>query len=495
MKKINLLIFLCCILSSHAQDISFEQTVHFIQKKVSCCSVPFAASTKSKVDSVAIFKNGNTTLFYPDKKPKQTFNIFKLYKEDNSATGIDTILGGKFIQFYVSKERIRLIRFATPQDAKEVYTALLQLLTFNKTENKPVKDLDFEETKDVINGMLAKWAERGNIYKITAEPNGSVAIINGRDQSFQFNLFDLSSNQNNNKSDDYRIETITCDVKTQAPLAWINFNTKNGQVAFIRLKCETSKAALDSIRNAFLHLKSLCSNSNTLHNTSSAAIYFVSRNTVLQSGNKMLAGSIRSIDKKDEGDTTLSVYSNGEGWLDKDSFPIGDWNFYSKNKAGKEYLFKSGTYHRTTAPMFEVTNIDSTDLAKKYGTSYYSLQQAQLQIIPFIKTNQWHYYHANGKIWKKVNYKISQVPIITNIVMNDPANQASTELIIVLKEELDEWIAGELKEYDEKGSVYKKLQYHTTGEVYKKILYNKNGIIIKTETAKPHQNPVLPTKY
>ncbi|MCY7292473.1 MAG: hypothetical protein LH615_09875 [Ferruginibacter sp.] len=35
--------------------------------------------------------------------------------------------------------------------------------------------------------------------------------------------------------------------------------------------------------------------------------------------------------------------------------------------------------------MFEVINIDSSDIAKNYGTSYSILQQEQPKIIPFIK--------------------------------------------------------------------------------------------------------------
>lgn len=419
-----------------------------------------------------------------------------MYKEEKGATGIDTIMGGKFIQFYVSEEKIRLIRFATSNDSKEVYTAFLRLLKFGQRENEAVYNLNFEETQEVINRMLGKWAERGNVVKIIAQPDGNVTIINGRNQSLQFNLFDLSSNQNNGMRDDYSIETIPCDEKTHAPLAWINFNTTSEKAAFIRLECETSKAELDSIRNAFLHLKSLCSKPNAVNSSSTTtAVYFVNRNTVLRSGNKMLVGSIRPIDEKDEGDTTFSIYSYGEGWLNKDSLPVGKWNFYSKNKAGKEFLFKSGSYHPTIASMFEVINIDSLDLAKHYSLSFFRLQQEQLQMIPFIKTNKWNYFHANGRIWKTVNYKSSQVPIVTNTVMNDLADQSSTKLIIVLKEEPDEWIDGELNEYDEKGSLYKKLVYQPSGEVYKKTLYNKNGNIIKTEIARPYQNQVLTTNY
>ncbi|MCY7292472.1 MAG: hypothetical protein LH615_09870 [Ferruginibacter sp.] len=79
--------------------------------------------------------------------------------------------------------------------------------------------------------------------------------------------------------------------------------------------------------------------------------------------------------------------------------------------------------------------------------------------------------------------------------MNDPAKQSATELVIVLKEELDEWIDGELNEFDDTGSLYKKLEYQTTGEVFKKKLYNKNNSIKKSETAKPYQSIISITNY
>jgi hypothetical protein len=58
-----------------AQDMSFEHTVEFIQAKISCCSVPYSASTKGKADSIAIGRNGDITISYSDNKLKQTFNL------------------------------------------------------------------------------------------------------------------------------------------------------------------------------------------------------------------------------------------------------------------------------------------------------------------------------------------------------------------------------------------------------------------------------------
>src|SRR5687767_6772271 len=119
MKLLLSLLLLLPIFKGEAQGLYFEETVHFIQQKVECCSVPFSKSTSRKVAKIGIAKNGNITLSYPDKQPPQTFNLFELYQEEEGAIGIDTIMSGKFIQFYVNENRIRLIRFATAADAAE----------------------------------------------------------------------------------------------------------------------------------------------------------------------------------------------------------------------------------------------------------------------------------------------------------------------------------------------------------------------------------------
>ena len=247
-----------------AQDVNFEQTVNFIQNKVYCCSVPFSKSTQRKVDSIDIGKNGNITLSYSDKKVKHTFNLFELHKETEKATGIDTIIGGKFIQFYVNEKRIRMIRFATAADAKEIYAALLRLFILCRRETKMFSRLNFEQTLDVINAKLVKWSERGNVVTISALENGNIKIKNKWNQLLQFNFFDLPDTDDNEYSRN-GIEIIPCDTKAHAQLAWINFNTTNGSGSFIRFDCKTPLAELEIIRGAFLHLRSLCVEAGSQH--------------------------------------------------------------------------------------------------------------------------------------------------------------------------------------------------------------------------------------
>jgi len=423
--------------SLHAQvNHSYKQTAEFIQKKVSCCSVPFAASSNAKVDSIAIELNGATTLYYSDKRGKNIFNLFELYKENQWETGIDTILKGKFVQFFISEKRARLIRFATAQDAKEVYQAFSQLIKPGKNEKKMFSDLNFAQTVDVINIRLSKWTEKGNHIKVIAFADGTVTIVNKSNQFFRFNLFELIPPDNDKW---WGIETISCDPRSHAPIAWINFNTLRGTAAFLRLQCSTPEPELHIIRNAFLHLRSLCKNSNSSYTRPNESIYFVNRNAVINTNNKMLALSIRSIDKKDEEDTTLSINSNGEGWLDKDSLPVGEWKFYATDNGGKEYLFKSGIYEHTNPDMFEVKGIDSSDFAKNYHLSFRNLQVRQVQIIPFVKSGKWNYYHSNASLWKTVYYINNKIPITIGIVLVDPEKNDPTRLIVELKDRLDEW--------------------------------------------------------
>ena len=247
-----LLVVLCfSICGMHAQEMNFEQTVSFLQQKINCCSVPFAASTSRKVDSIFIDKNGDVTLTYSDKKPALTFNIFELYIEENGENGIDTVMGGKFVQFYINEEKIRMIRLANANDAGQVYDAFLKLYNLCSKEVKMFNDLNFKQTIDVINIRLAKWAEGGSGIQLNAMQNGDVIISNKTNQVFRFNFFNLARVNDG-------VEVEVCDIRRHAPRAWINFRNPSATTAFIRLECNTPEAELKIMRAAILHLKSLC---------------------------------------------------------------------------------------------------------------------------------------------------------------------------------------------------------------------------------------------
>ena len=189
MRLLLLFIFCSFFYDLHAQALSFEQTVSFIQNKIHCCSVPFTGSAQRKADSIEIDQKGNITLSYSDDKPNQTFNIFRLYKADENAKGIDTIMGGKFIQFYINEEKIRMIRFATAEDAEQVYAALMHLYEVCSEEVKMFTDLNFKQTIDVVNIRLAKWSEDGDLT-LNALQTGDVKITNKHKQSFRINFFE-----------------------------------------------------------------------------------------------------------------------------------------------------------------------------------------------------------------------------------------------------------------------------------------------------------------
>lgn len=420
---------------THAQKTDFEQSVQFIQNKIYCCSVPFSNSSKKKVDSITIDKKGNIALSYSDKSPKQHFNLFELYKDENATAGIDTILNGKFIQFNVNENKARLIRFATVKDASDVYNVLLQLILSRDPADTFSDSLFFLQAVDDINTRLAQWAERGNRVRVSALKDGSVDIVNKFDQHLKFNLFELDSDPADTMNG---IVIDPCNPASHAPLTWVNFLKAGETVAFIRLKCNTPKTELTLIRSAFLRLRLLCIKTSSLSDRPPGAAYFIPRNSLLNSGNKMLAESIRSIDIAGDSRVPVPVNSSGEGWLDKDSLPIGQWYFYAKNSTGKEYLFKTGLYQITTPEMFEVTDIDSVELAN-FHLSFLSLQKQQAQAIPFVKVKAWKYYHPDGTIWKKVNFKHRQIPVNTSIVIMDLENTEQTRLVINLKERLDEW--------------------------------------------------------
>lgn len=417
---------------------NFQETVKFIQNKIKCCAVPASGSTNTKVDSINIDMEGNIILNYSNKAPKEYFNLFKLYYDDPTSEGIDTIMGGKFLQFYINEKKIRLIRFKTAADAAEVYKAFLYLRSMGKAEKKMFSDLNFKQTVDVINIRLAKWTEKSNLVRLTAAEDGNILLTNGKQLNFYFNIFDLiSSSSERNEG----IEIRPCDFRTHAPSAWMYFNSYAKSLAFVRFTCLTPEAELDIIKGAFVHLKSLCKRVTYFGKQSDSSVFFVKRNALISTENLMLKESIRAVDKKPNGDTVILINSNGEGWLDKDSLPVGVWTFYATDSLGNKYLFKMGKYQRTIPSMFEVRGIDSADIEKDYQLTFSDLRQQHLRTVPFIKTGTWYYYTATRKLWKTLEFKKAAIPIETSVVIMDMENPRKTSLIINLKNDgMDEWV-------------------------------------------------------
>lgn len=208
-----------------------------------------------------------------------------------------------------------------------------------------------------------------------------------------------------------------------------------------------------------------------------SAYYFVSRNTVIDTAQYSLYLSIRPIDKKDSGDTIQKISSNGEGWLNKDSIPIGEWKFYSKNINGVEYVLKEGVYKKTTPDLFYIM-ANKEDIRKLINLSESEIQAKQAAFTPYIKCGDWVYYHPNGKVWKKVTFMCKEIPIEWIVVMGE---YNSYKLMVTVNFYFpdDENIWGQVLEYDEDGQIFKKLEFGSQDKIIYKAVYNKKGNVIK----------------
>lgn len=308
-------------------------------------------------------------------------------------------------------------------------------LTLNNVQAQEIPiNIKFNETANLINNRLSIYSEVGNPVRIIALGNGSIIVTNKAKQTLRFNLFDLKDEIDQDKNG---IDINSCNPNEHVPLSWINFNSVGGTIGFIRLSCTIPYNELEELRNDFIKLKAMCSKSLVVDNLPYEALYFVSRSANFTTQNITLLKSIRALDtiRNDE-----VVKSFGEGWLNKDSFPIGKWNFYAKDMDGKEYLFKTGFYQNTKMEMFSVNGIDSLSLKKQFHLSFKDLQKEHLQTVSFIKSKAWNFYDPKGTHLKTIYYKTMKIPINVSIVVLDLENMKNTRLIIELKEDkMDEW--------------------------------------------------------
>ncbi len=365
------------------------------------------------------------------------------------------------------------------------------------------QQMNFEQTRALIKKTIACCAipflsgDSMKVSGIEIQKNGDVQIFySSKKGPLAFNLFDLYSEG----GDDKGIQTGIGNSRL------LLFNLNPEKTRTIRFATHEDAKKMEA---AFTRLLQLCSRRS--HDSSvtdfpspdlqsakpEGALYFINRRAIVHTSNNMLLNSIRSADKKDVGDTTLLVMSSGEGWLDKDSLPIGDWQFFTTDASGREYVFKKGSYSRTRADMFEVLNSDSNWLMKNHQVSFASLKENHSVLVPFIKSDNWEYYHPNGRIWKTVGYQSRQVPVYLDIMIStDPlGNETGSTIITRSKEDADEWIARDVKEYDQNGILFKKLEYYSFSEVFKKTIYGPKGEIIKEEKAKPYESIVDPNNF
>lgn len=241
----------------YGQVRDFKQTKNFISEKLHCCSVPFTPSDPSrKVVAVDIDQDGSVALFYSSDMVPQTFNLFDLYKESDTSTGIQLYKDAKFVQFHLSPERTRVISFATHNEAKEVYNAFLDLLRLCIKDTVSFAGLNFHQTIEMINGCVEKWS-RGFTQVVTASADGSVVLVRGGSPDFRFNLLDLKDPYYKEGMVKNGIEAVTCTYGTVAPASWINFYKGDQSVGFLKLDC-APESQMKILLEALLHLQSLC---------------------------------------------------------------------------------------------------------------------------------------------------------------------------------------------------------------------------------------------
>ena len=112
---------------------------------------------------------------------------------------------------------------------------------------------------------------------------------------------------------------------------------------------------------------------------------------------------------------------------------------------------------------------DTTDLKNLFGINLDTLLMKQIKRIPFIKAGIWTYHHPNGKLWKKVTFRSSEIPIKFFIAEINGGEQ----LLFPVND--DEPIEGKVEEFNAEGKLYNELYYMGFNKVFRKISYDKNG--------------------
>lgn len=207
-----------------------------------------------------------------------------------------------------------------------------------------------------------------------------------------------------------------------------------------------------------------------------SGIYFVSRHTLIDSTNYRLYTSLRPSEKKDINHNSVIIKSNGEGWLNRDSIPIGEWVFYAHDEFNKEYVLKSGNYRTIDEQMFRFKDEDYESI-DEYGFSLGSLLEYLSGCFNFIKSGKWNYYHPNEKLWKEVNFKFYDLYINLHFVKTrgETVNESVSKIVIDEKEDFDEWPKEKIEEYDSDGFLYKKLFFSPEGKIILKQIFDKKG--------------------
>jgi len=334
---------------------------------------------------------------------------------------------------------------------------------------------DYNETKDLIRAEVSVYSvpfAHGKGTKVSKIEFGKQDQVTLHYEPYKkpvsFRLHEL-----------YKETDTSTGIQLYQDNRFIQFHLSEDRTRVISFE---SHEKAREVYDAFLQLMRLS------YGDANRGVYFIRRDTRLSEAQELLVSCIRPVDKKDEGDSTIKIRSRGEGWLDKDSMPVGYWSFYATDSKGKEYLFKEGTYTRTDRNMFTVMGMDTDDVKQRFYISMDGLKSDRVSYVPFIKTSDWVYYHDNGRKWKDVFYKWDLIPI--ELAESIDLNTNKSLLSVRMPEPIDEYIIGEVIEFDKLGHSIKQLFYDELGFLMTKTLYAADGRITKKETATP-QGPVL----
>ncbi len=206
----------------------------------------------SKVNNIEIWNTGDIKLHFSGNSTVQMFNLFELYKTQETSFGIQLNENETFIRFNISESGYTDIHFRTHAKAKEVYEAFLDLIFAGKDYYSPEINLDIAQTRDSINMLLSKYASFNPQIRVSLK--GSVIITNNNMQFFTFNLLELASSQYTENFEVNGIEMIPCTKRNVGANNWIRFNTAKGNTAFLRFDC-ISDAELAKIHQLLVHLR------------------------------------------------------------------------------------------------------------------------------------------------------------------------------------------------------------------------------------------------
>lgn len=137
MKKIlTICLIMTTVFTVNAQELSFDETVKYIQQKVEYCSVNYDDGT-ARYSKVDITKNGQIK-FIRTNGESMTFNLFDLNKRGSCECGISN--DATYVEFWYENNRCKRLKMNTMPEAERVSKAFLHLLTLCTKQKDPFQN-------------------------------------------------------------------------------------------------------------------------------------------------------------------------------------------------------------------------------------------------------------------------------------------------------------------------------------------------------------------